>query len=412
MKILYLHPSAWSGEYAILRKLVSLGHTVSAIEEARGSSGPSRWFADHYAERGDEIATLWYDPGRGAEKLLTWPVDRVFKRGFEGRNLAHRMLLIRAALAEFNPDAIVASDGFSYAIPAAFLRRLGILKPRLMVSYIGGDILDCPEAEVGKRRTYMTNWLIRSSVGYPDVLRPVSPLVRDRLLADGADPARISVIPSHLVADLGALDDVLLSRDLLSTSIRRRHDLSASAPVVVTLGGNQKGKGLQILAMAWPRVLAAIPSAKWLVCGPESQWLLTNVKPLLNRLGIESSVCMVGRLEGRAVFEYLASADFHVNPSLCESLNMATVEAAAVGTPTVSSDGAGIAAWIERFGAGCVVPKGGVLPLADAIISGLSSRAKRDQWSAAGRAMAAEFSMDRISGALLDCLAPVSKNSR
>lgn len=396
----------------MLRKFVSLGHTVFALEEARAANRRSRWTTGHYAERGDEIATLWYDPSRGVEKLCTWPFDRMFKRAFEGRNLAHRMLLIRAAVAEFTPDAIVASDGFSYAIPAAFLRCLGLLKPRFLASYIGGDILDCPEAEVGKRRTFLTDWLIRSSISYPDILRPVSPVMRDRLLADGASAERIRVIPSHLVDDLDALNKPYLARKNLAVEMRRRHDLSTSAPVIITLGGNQKGKGLQLLARAWPKVLAALPEARWLICGPESPWLAAAVLPLLAGFGVMSSVKVVGRVEGRSVFEHLASADLHVNPSLCEGLNMVTVEAAVVGTPTVSSDGAGIAEWIKRYGAGTVVEKGEVGPLADAIISALSSRDQREVWSAAGRSLAAEFSLDRVSRDLLDCLEPVSKNPR
>ena len=63
--------------------------------------------------------------------------------------------------------------------------------------------------------------------------------------------------------------------------------------------------------------------------------------------------------------EHLLSAELHVNPSLCESLNMATVEAAAVGTPSVCSDGAGIVDWIRRYDAGVVVPRTQIAPLGD-----------------------------------------------
>lgn len=409
MRILYLHPRAWSGEYSILRKFISLGHSVFALEEARGEQGLARWQTAHYAEPGDGIATLWYDPSRGMEKLFTWPADRLLKRAFEGRNLAHRMLLIHAALRMFSPDAVIASDGFTYAIPAAFLRRIGFLSPPLLASYIGGDILDCPEAEVGKRRTRLTEWLIRKSIATHDILRPVSPLVRTQLLIDGANSSRIRVIPSHLVADRDVLDGVFAARLAFRALIRERHGLAEDAPIVITLGGNQKGKGLHILAKAWPKVLAALPQAHWLLGGPDSSWLSADVLPCLRETGVSGSVIRVGPLKGTSVFEYLAAADLHVNPSLCESLNMVTVEAAAVGTPTVTSDGAGIADWLTRYGAGSVVPRGDVSSLADAIIFSLSSRDKRELWSAAGRTLIAEFSLDRISRDLLDCFRPESE---
>ena len=408
MKILYLHPKSWSGEYPLLRKFVSLGPDVFVLAESRTGAGPARWVTDHYAIVDDAITTLWYDPSRGFEKLVTWPVDRFFKKSFEGRNLAHRMLIIRSAIARFSPDIVVASDGFSYAVPAAFLRRMGGMHQRFVVSYIGGDILDCPEAEVGKRRTRLTDWLIRSSVRIPDILRPVSPLMRRRLLDDGANDAHIRVIPSHLVSDMSYLDNVFRQRGVISAKIRAQHGIADAEPVIVTLGGNQKGKGLQILVKAWQQVLAKIPQARWMLCGPRSRWLEDEILPMLSRLDLSSNVVVVGELGTNAVFDYLAAADLHVNPSLCESLNMATVEAAAVGTPSICSDGAGIADWIRRVGAGRVIAKGEVSELADAIISALSSVTSRSVWSVAGRHLALEFSLDRVSRDLLDCFKPAS----
>lgn len=385
-----------------------MGHKVFALEESRAGTGLARWVTDHYAVVNDGITTLWYDPGRGLDKLATWPVDRFFKKSFEGRNLAHRMLIIRSAIARFSPDIVVASDGFSYAVPAAFLRRMGGMHQRFVVSYIGGDVLDCPEAEVGKRRTALTNWLIRSSVRIPDILRPVSPLMRRRLLDDGADDSRIRVIPSHLVSDMSYLDDVFRQRGAISARIRARHGIPDAEPIIITLGGNQKGKGLQTLVKAWQVVLTKIPNARWVLCGPRSRWLEENILPTLSKLDLLSNVIVVGELGTNAVFDYFAAADLHVNPSLCESLNMATVEAAAVGTPSICSDGAGIADWIRRIGAGRVFAKGEVSELADAIISALSSATSRSAWSVAGRRLALEFSLDRVSRDLLDCFKPAS----
>ena len=189
MRILYLHPRAWSGEYPMLIKLRSLGHTLCALEEQRDLAQGPRHIADYYREPGDGIATLWYDPRRGAEKLLTWPLDRVFRPGFEGRNLAHRMWMIGAAVRRFKPDVIVASDGFSYAIPAALLKRLGLLRTRMLVSYIGGDILDCPQYGVGKARTPMVSSKLEVGDGPPCS-------VKAPLEGDSATPAWLTVTSS------------------------------------------------------------------------------------------------------------------------------------------------------------------------------------------------------------------------
>jgi glycosyltransferase involved in cell wall biosynthesis len=80
---------------------------------------------------------------------------------------------------------------------------------------------------------------------------------------------------------------------------------------------------------------------------------------------------------------------------------MVTVEAAGVGTPTVGTDGAGISDWMERFGAGIVVPAGQVPPLADAIISTFGDPVRLAAYGAAGRRMIADFTLGRIAGLLL-----------
>jgi len=401
MRILYLHPQAWTGEYPILARLRDLGHQVFVLEERRGLEQGKRHAADHFRVPGDGIATLWYDPRRGWKRLLTWGLDRIFRRAFGGRNLVHRMCVIAEAARRFSPEIIVCSDGFMYAVPAAFLKRLGIVKAKLIISYIGGDILDAPEAEYGQRRTPMVTWLIRVSLREADVLRPVSPMLAEALAHEGADAGRIRICPSHLVAPAADLEQVRQHRAGIRAEIRRRYGIPDDAPLVVTLSGNQKGKGVHVLAAAWPSVVRRLSGARWLLCGPAHPWLDQEVWPRLRERSAESTVIATGALKGIVVFEHLAAADLNVNPTLCEGLNMVTVEAAAVGTPTVTSDGAGIADWVQRYQAGAVVPRGEVGALADAIISAFRNRDELRRWSAASLSMSSEFSLDRVASTLL-----------
>jgi len=399
MRILYLHPRAWTGEYPVLLRLRDRGHQVCVLEEDRRLPN-ARSITSDFEQAGDRIATFWYNPRRGAERLLTWLADRRERRDFEGRNLAHRAWIIAAAVRRLHPDVVVTSDGFSYAIPAARLKRRGGLAVPLVVSYIGGDILDFPQADVGKRRTPGTTRLIREVIAVAERLRPVSPLVAQVLQDEGADPAHICVCPSHLVADREMLDAIHAQRDELRPRLRHALGIAADAPLIVTLSGNLRGKGLHLLAEAWPRVLAALPAARWLLCGPDDPWLAAEVWPRLEAVGVAATVMATGPLAGEAVFEHLAAADLHVNPSLGESLNMVSVEAAAIGTPTLGSDRAGIADWMRRYAAGIVVPSGEVRSLADAIIRALGDPAALAAMSRAGREMAAEFALDRIAGQL------------
>jgi glycosyltransferase involved in cell wall biosynthesis len=404
MRILYLHPRAWTGEYPILRKLRELGHEVCVLEEQRGLAPGKRQRTEHFQDPGDGIQTLWYDPARGWERLVTWVFDRIFRRAFDGRNLVHRMWVIAEAVKEFCPDVVVCSDGFTYAIPAAFLRRLGLLKPRLLASYIGGDILDCPEADVGKRRTPMVSWLIRNSLPGIDVMRPLCESLAAILRAEGGDPDRIHVLPIQLTAPRAQLDRIHIDRGAIRAALRVRYGLSNDAPVVITLSGNQKGKGLHLLAAAWGDILRAVPTARWMLCGPNDPWLEKAVLPLLRQNELTHTIVVAGRLEGDAVFRHLACADLHVNPTLCEGLNMVTVEAAAVGTPTLTSDGAGIADWVLHYDAGAVVARQQVGALADGIIRALRAPEELSRWGKNARLMADEFLLERIAPEMIALL--------
>lgn len=404
MRILYLHPRAWSGEYPILKTLRDRGHQVCALEEWRGARRGARFFTDDFLEAGDRIPTLWYDPHLGWEKALTWPLDRFFKGAFSGRNLAHRLWLIRAAVRHFRPDVVACTDGFTYALPAAYLKRLGLLPARLLVSYIGGDILDCPAADYGRRRTPLVERMLRAALPGIDVFRPVSPLLAEVLRRDGAPPERITVVPSHLTADMARLR--ALDREALAAAVKARYGLPAQSRLLVTLSYNFRGKGLHLLAEQWRRIRAACPDARWLLCGPESSWLAERVRPLLQASGELESVTFTGPLGGLAVYEHLAAGELHVSPTLCEGLNMVTVEAAAVGTPTISGDGAGIAAWLERFDAGAVVPSGDAAALGEAIIAALADPGRIGQWRAGCAAMTNEFSLERIAGSLEKLMEP------
>ena len=406
MRILYLHPKAWTGEYPMLVKLRMMGEEVCALEERRGLARGKRQLEDHYREAGDGISTLWYDPRRGWERLLTWLPDRIFRRAFEGRNLVHRMWVIYEAIRHFKPDVLVCSDGFTYAIPAAFLKRLGLIHTHLVASYIGGDILDCPEAGVGKRRTPMVTWLLRNSFPGIDVMRALCDSLERILIREGADQSRIALLPIQLVVPMPVLDAIFTRRASVSESVRKRHGIAPDAPLVVSLSGNHKGKGLQDLAAAWAGIVAAVPGSCWLMCGPDDPWLAQGVWPVLRAAGLEHTVRFTGPLQGESVFEHLAAADLHVNPTLCEGLNMVTVEAAAVGTPTVTSDGAGISDWITKFEAGAVVPASDVPALRAAVIAALQNRALRLTWQGRSRIMAGDFSLDRIGAALLQLLRP------
>ncbi len=396
MRILFLHPHGWGGEYPILVEFRRRGYEVCVLEERRAGMSGKRLLAEYFHEPGDGIRTLWYHPGRGAERVLTLPVDRYFRKTFDGRNLGHRMWVIREAVRRFAPDVVYCTDGFSYAVPAGLLKRFGLLHTPLVASYIGGDILDCSHMGYGRRRTPQLDWLMRSSIRHIDALRALCDSLARALLKDGADPARITRIPIQIGSPREVYEAVYAQRAQARAEVRDRLGIPQDAPLLVTLSDNYYSKGIQDLARAWPGVLAAQPNAWWILAGPENPWMDEGIYPLLDAGVGRSRIRLTGRLAPEDIYAYLAAADLNVNPTLCEGLNMVTVDAAAVGTPTVCSDAAGIADWVLRHDCGLVYAAGDVQALERAVIDALAERERLAAWGVRCRGMIADFTAESI----------------
>ena len=166
--------------------------------------------------------------------------------------------------------------------------------------------------------------------------------------------------------------------------------------MLVTLSDNYRSKGIQDLARAWPGVLAAHPQACWILAGPDNPWIAEGVLPLLDASVGRARLRFTGRLPPREIYAYLAAADLNVNPTLCEGLNMVTVDAAAVGTPTVCSDAAGVSDWIRRHDCGLVYAAGDAPALERALIEALAERERLAAWGGRCREMIADFSSESV----------------
>jgi glycosyltransferase involved in cell wall biosynthesis len=412
MRILFLHPLGWGGEYPILVEFRRRGYEVCVLEERREGMRGKRMPAEYFREPGDGIRTLWYHPGRGAERVLTFPIDRYFRKTFDGRNLGHRMWVIREAVRRYTPDVVYCTDGFSYAVPAGLLKRFGLLDTPLVASYIGGDILDCSHMGYGRRRTPQLDWLMQTSIRHIDALRALCDSLARALLKDGADAARITQIPIQIGSPREVYEAAYAGRAEARTEVRDRLVIPQDAPVLVTLSDNYYSKGIQDLARAWPGVLAAYPQAWWILAGPENPWMDEGVFPLLDAGVGRSRIRLTGRLAPKDIYAYLAAAELNVNPTLCEGLNMVTVDAAAVGTPTVCSDAAGIADWVLRHDCGLVYAAGDAQALERAVIDALAQPERLAAWGARCRGMIADFTAESVFLRLADLFARTLHSAR
>ncbi|HET9471748.1 MAG TPA: glycosyltransferase, partial [Usitatibacter sp.] len=130
----------------------------------------------------------------------------------------------------------------------------------------------------------------------------------------------------------------------------------AREPVVLFLGRLSAIKGLDLIAAAWPRVVAAVPGAKLVLAGPDDEGLAAGMRRAFEANGTAASVSWAGLVDAQGRNALLARSAVLLNPSYLESFGMSIVEAMACGKPVVVTDRVNIAPDIAAAGAGLVCP--------------------------------------------------------
>jgi len=118
-------------------------------------------------------------------------------------------------------------------------------------------------------------------------------------------------------------------------------------------------------------------------------------------LGVEQLCTFPGYVPLPEIRDYLAAADLLAVPSRLEGLNRVVIEAGAVGTPTVISDGAGAAELVARYGCGLVVPAGSAPALAHAITRLLTAPGTLARLAQPALELARDHSAAAIAGGLV-----------
>ncbi len=209
----------------------------------------------------------------------------------------------------------------------------------------------------------------------------LSEAVRQRLMAAGVAPERISVIPPAV--DLDALATAAWPADLATRS--DDHQL------VVTIAALSPEKGIDLLLAAAARVAEHHPHARWLVLGEGRD------RAALERqradLGLDDLVDFAGHIaqpEG-----VLSHATLLVQPSRSEGFGSAVLDALGLGVPVIASDVGGLPESLAD-GGGVLVPANDVDALVRAVGGLLDDPARRQLLSVQGRRAAAHFAVPRL----------------
>jgi glycosyltransferase involved in cell wall biosynthesis len=247
-------------------------------------------------------------------------------------------------------------------------------------------------ALVSTCHTWYDNDLFVSLYGMADrlVLRrfaavvAVSDEVKQRLLKAGVHEDKIHLVQNGI--DLRPFDNATLSL---------RKNLSSDHPTIVGLVGRLANeKGVDIFLRAAARVLAALPSTKFVVVGegPDRD----KLESLIDELKIRENVTMLGRRDDMpAVY---ASFEIMVSASRQEGLPIAILEGMASRCPLIATNVGAVPTVVLDGSTGVLLPPENTEALASEIVKLLQDPARRVSLGAAARKLVAEkFSSERMT---------------
>jgi glycosyltransferase involved in cell wall biosynthesis len=158
---------------------------------------------------------------------------------------------------------------------------------------------------------------------------------------------------------------------------------SGGTPDVLFLARLHPVKRPVAFVEAAAEVHARLPGARFTLCGAD-EGELPAVRQAIERHRLTDVVRYGGALTHGEALRRLTDATVYVLPSSSEVFPMSLLEALAAGTPTVSTEGCGIASELAALGAS-VVTDGSPRALADAVVALLCDETRRKELAQAGR---------------------------
>ncbi len=299
----------------------------------------------------------------GAQPFEVVRLRRIAGPAFEA---IYRSVELVRLLRSFRPHVLVASG--SRAVMLAAARAAGRTIPLVAVGH---------GTEFGGRgwESRGVRWAFRRSAAIVSVseftrsqmLRLGVVPRKDRVIPNGADPARFRVLPR-------------------TETVRAKAELGLpEAPLVVTVGNVTARKGQDVVV----RALDAVPDLHYAIVGMPTRG--EEIRRLAAEIGVSERVHLLGRLDDARLVRLLNAADLfamtsrHTADGDFEGYGIAVVEAALCALPAIVSDGSGLAEAIVHGQTGLCVPQEDPLATAAALRELLGDSARRREMGQAAR---------------------------
>jgi len=258
----------------------------------------------------------------------------------------------------------------------------------------GADTLGAVAARWAGAKLVMTRrvdnpdprWLV--GLKYPLFHRviAISEAIRDLLVRQGVDPAKIRRISS-------ALDPGPFQGPCEKEAFRRDFGLSPGDVVVGMAAQFIPRKGHEVLLHAIPHILKQHPAARFLLFGQGP--LRESISGKVEAAHLQDSVLLPGFRNDLP--RILPCLDLLVHPASMEGMGVILLQAGAAGIPVVATAVGGIPEVVVHGQTGLLVPPGDPLRLASAVASLLSdTQGRLSMGEAARERVRSEFSVDRM----------------
>jgi glycosyltransferase involved in cell wall biosynthesis len=149
-------------------------------------------------------------------------------------------------------------------------------------------------------------------------------------------------------------------------TLRSRHGLRSTTPLVGIAGRFVEVKGMDVFARAAARIAARVPDARFFMLGNDEGAYGDLVHGLVHELGLDDRVTFSGFVDD--MHAALADLDVVVVPSRRESAPLVVYEAMALGKPVVASRVHGLPELVEDGVTGLLAPVEDHEAVADAVV--------------------------------------------
>jgi glycosyltransferase involved in cell wall biosynthesis len=344
---------------------------------------------------------------RGGERQTLWLAQELRRRGHHAPIAARRSDSLAHRASEAGVPVVPCSPGFEADPIAVFVLRRAIRRERIDIlhAHSAHGVALGALATVGTRVPLVVarrvDFPLRDNVGSrwkygrAAAIAAVSEAVARVLERGGIERSRITVVPDAT--------DVHRTIEPASESTLRSLGVSPGRPLVVQVAQLVGHKDPLTFVRAIAAAARKVPTLQALLVGEGP--LRPDVERITREAGLGGTLRLTGyRTDADSL---LAAATVVCLSSKEEGMGSVLLDALLLGKPVAATRAGGIPEVVENGRSGILSEVGDADALGEAIVRILADKALANRLSVAGRARAAEFSVERMADRTLAVYARV-----